>query len=195
MQESASHTITKQFRESAQLLQEFGESHAQDIVDMALLMGQSLKKGGKLLIAGNGGSAADSQHFAAELVGRLKRERPPIAAIALTTDTSILTAVANDYGFEDVFRRQVLALGSENDVLVAVSTSGNSKNLVNAVKSANQTGLRTMGLLGKDGGELAGLVTKALVAPSDSSQYIQQVHITVIHSWCEIIEDFLYPIS
>ena len=186
--------IQSQFKESARIKAEFGDAHAQEIYDMAALMANGLKKGGKLLICGNGGSAADSQHFAAEMVGRLNRERPPIGAIALTTDTSNLTAIGNDYSFDDVFVRQVKALGSKNDVLVMMSTSGNSGNLIKAVASAQEIGMSTVALLGKDGGTLARLVDRSLIVPSHTSQRIQEVHITVIHIWCEIIEDILYPI-
>lgn len=194
MNDQIIQNVKNQFQDSAALLAEFGESNAQAIFDMAAVMAESLRLGGKLLIAGNGGSAGDSQHFAAELVGRLQRERPAIAGIALTTDTSILSAVGNDYGFDEVFRRQILALGSSNDVFIPISTSGNSKNLVLAVESAKELGLKTMALLGKTGGSLARMVDQALVVPASSSQFVQQVHITVIHSWCEIIEDILYPI-
>jgi len=186
--------IKKQFHESAQLKLAFVEAFAQDIADTASLMGEKLQAGGKLLVAGNGGSAADAQHFAAEMVGRLGRERPPIAAIALTTDTSILTAVGNDYDFGDIFVRQIQALGSANDVLILLSTSGNSRNLVKAVESAKLIGINTIGLLGKDGGQLADIVDSAIIVPAHSSQRIQEIHITVIHTWCEIIEDILYPI-
>lgn len=192
--ESIIDKITELFKQSAQLLADFAASHAQDILKSAGIMADRLKNGGTLLICGNGGSAADSQHFAAEMVGRLGRERPPIAAIALTTDTSILTAVSNDYDFSTIFQRQIEALATPKDVLVVISTSGNSKNVIAAVESAQQIGVCSIGLLGRDGGKLAQLVDTALIVPSASSQFIQQVHITVIHAWCEIIENILYPI-
>lgn len=194
MNDTIIDSVKRQFHDSARVLADFGEAQAQAIVEMAVLMAESIQQGGKLLIAGNGGSASDSQHFAAELVGRLHRERPALAAIALTTDTSILTAVGNDYGFEQIFRRQILALGRPGDVFVPISTSGNSANLVTAVEAAKTHGLRTLALLGKSGGTLAGMVDQALVVPASSSQAIQQVHITIIHSWCEIIENILFPI-
>ncbi|MBN1465803.1 D-sedoheptulose 7-phosphate isomerase [candidate division KSB1 bacterium] len=180
-------------QESADLQRAFAESHAEQIYQAASLIAAKLQKGGKLLICGNGGSAADSQHFAAEMIGRLRRERPPIAAIALTTDTSILTAIGNDYAMRDIFARQVRALGSAHDILVALSTSGRSENLINAVQHAKSVGMSTIGLLGRDGGALAQLVDRALIVPSGSSQRIQEIHITVIHIWCEIIEDILHP--
>ncbi|MBN1559214.1 D-sedoheptulose 7-phosphate isomerase [candidate division KSB1 bacterium] len=182
------------FTESAHLKMRFAESHASEIFTTASLIAEKLQRGGKLLICGNGGSAADAQHFAAEMVGRLKRNRPPIAALALTTDTSILTALGNDYAMKDIFSRQVEALGSALDVLVVLSTSGRSENLINAVQHARSRGLVTIGLLGRDGGSLAPLVDRSLIVPSPSSQRIQEIHITIIHTWCEIIEDILHPI-
>ncbi len=145
-------------------------------------------RGGKLLICGNGGSAADSQHLAAELVGRFQAERPGWAAIALTVDTSTLTAVANDYGFDRVFARQVEALGRPGDVLLVISTSGESANCLEAVTTAGRRGLRTHGLLGKGGGRLRGLVDSALVVPSDHTPRIQELHGLVIHALCAALE-------
>jgi len=144
--------------------------------------------GGKLMICGNGGSAADSQHLAAELVGRFQAERPGWAAIALTVDTSTLTAVANDYGFDRIFARQVEALGRPGDVLLVISTSGESANCVAAVAAAGRRGLCTHGLLGKGGGRLRSLVDSALVAPSDDTPRIQELHGLVIHALCAALE-------
>ena len=186
--------IKAHFEESANLKMQFAESHADQIYTTACLIAEKLQKSGKLLICGNGGSAADAQHFAAEMVGRLKRERPPIAAIALTTDTSILTAIGNDYSGKYIFSRQVQALASPLDVLVVLSTSGRSENLISAVQHAKLVGIATIGLLGRDGGSLAPLVDQALIVSSTSSQRIQEIHITIIHTWCEIIEDILHPI-
>lgn len=146
------------------------------------------RAGGQVLICGNGGSAADSQHLAAELVGRYQAERPGWAALALTVDTSTLTAVANDYGFDRVFARQVEALGAAGDVLLVISTSGQSANCVEAVQAAARHGLRTHGLLGKDGGRLRALVDGALVVPSDDTPRIQELHGLVIHALCEALE-------
>jgi D-sedoheptulose 7-phosphate isomerase len=186
-------TIIDQFTESARLKTRFAEQNAQLIYDTAAQMSSSLKAGGKLLICGNGGSAADAQHFAAEMIGRLSRERSAIPAIALTTDTSIITAVANDYSIAEIFRRQVEGLGCAGDVLVAISTSGNSENVVQAVEAAREKQMTTIGLLGRDGGRLARLTDAALIVPSSSSQRVQEVHITVIHAWCGLVEDALYP--
>ncbi len=185
--------IVKQFNESARFKQEFGRDNAEKIYQTAQLMIDSLKAGGKLLICGNGGSAADAQHFAAEMIGRLRYDRDPIAAVALTTDSSNLTAIGNDYLFEDVFWRQVQALGSENDVLIGISTSGNSMNVIKAVETARQKNIKTIALLGRDGGKLVDRVDAALVVPAQTSMRIQEVHITVIHTWCELIEDALFP--
>lgn len=159
---------------------------------LAALVGDVLAAwdgGGKLLVCGNGGSAADSQHLAAELVGRFQQERPGWPAIALTVDTSALTAIANDYGFEHVFARQVEALGAAGDVLLVISTSGDSANGVRAVEAAARRGLRTHGLLGRGGGRLRALVDQALVVPADETPRIQELHGLVIHALCAALED------
>jgi len=144
--------------------------------------------GGKLLVCGNGGSAADSQHVAAELCGRYRHERPGWPALALTTDTSALTAVSNDYGFEHVCARQGEALGRPGDVLLVISTSGNSPNCLAAAAAARAGGLRVHALAGGDGGRLAALVDSALIAPGDATPQIQELHITLIHALCELLE-------
>jgi D-sedoheptulose 7-phosphate isomerase len=147
-----------------------------------------LDSGGKIVLMGNGGSAADCQHIAAELVGRFKRERGGLAALALTTDTSIITSVGNDYGFEHIFARQVGALCGPNDVLVGISTSGNSGNVVRAVEEGKRLGLYCVGLLGGSGGKLAGLCDFSLVAPSSDTPRIQEIHILIGHILCELLE-------
>ncbi len=147
-----------------------------------------LQRGGKVLLCGNGGSAADAQHLAAELSGRYVKERRALAGIALTTDTSALTAIGNDYGFDQIFSRQVEALGRPGDLLIGISTSGNSPNVIRAVASAKELGLRTLGLLGRDGGQLAGLMDEALVVPSTVTARIQEVHQMVYHFWCEALD-------
>lgn len=146
------------------------------------------EQGGKLLVCGNGGSAADSQHIAAELVGRFLDERPGYAAVALTVNTSTLTAVGNDYGFAEIFARQVQALGGPHDVLLVLSTSGNSPNCLRAVAQAKAGGLRTYGFLGRDGGSLRPLVDGAIVAPSDQTPRIQEIHIFLGHLLCQLLE-------
>jgi len=151
----------------------------------------ALRAGNKLLIVGNGGSAADAQHIAAEIVGRYKQDRPAYAAIALTTDTSALTAVANDYGFEQVFARQVEGLGQRGDVLLALSTSGRSPNILAALRSARQRGLVTVGFTGSKGETLRSLCDHLLVAPSDDTPVVQQIHLAVAHGICDEIEQRL----
>jgi D-sedoheptulose 7-phosphate isomerase len=148
----------------------------------------ALRAGNKLLIAGNGGSAGDAQHIAAEIVGRYKQDRPAFAAIALTTDTSALTAIGNDYGFEQVFARQVEGLGRPGDVLLVLSTSGRSPNILAALNAARQRGLITIGFTGAKGTTLGVLCDQLLVAPSDDTAVIQQIHLTLAHGICETIE-------
>jgi D-sedoheptulose 7-phosphate isomerase len=164
------------------------------IAEAARRLATCVTNGGKIMLCGNGGSAADSQHLAAEFTSRLRAslERAPIAAIALTTDTSFLTARANDYGFDDVFERLVLALGRPGDALIAISTSGDSRNVIRAVSSAKTKDITTVGFLGGTGGILGGLVDLPIIVPSDSTQHIQECHITIGHILCELIEEFLY---
>lgn len=152
---------------------------------------RALEAGGKLLICGNGGSAADSQHIAAELTGRFIRDRRPLAAIALSTDTSALTSIANDYAFDEVFARPVRALGRAGDVLLGISTSGNSANVLRAVDAARELGLTTVGLLGRDGGELRTRCDQAIVVPSTTTARIQEAHILIGHTLCGLVEQKL----
>ena len=158
---------------------------------IAEVIGTALHAGNKLLIIGNGGSAADAQHIAAEIVGRYKRERPAYAAIALTTDTSALTAISNDYGFEQLFARQVEGLGRRSDVLLALSTSGRSANILAALRTARERGLVTICFTGAKGEALGALCDHLLVAPSDDTPIIQQIHLTVAHGICDEIEQTL----
>jgi len=151
----------------------------------------ALRGGNKLLIAGNGGSAADAQHIAAEIVGRYKKDRPAYAAIALTTDTSALTAIGNDYGFEHVFSRQVEALGKRGDVLLAMTTSGRSPNILSALKAARAQGLVTIGFTGAKGTALGASCDHLLAAPSDDTAVIQQIHMAFAHGICEVIEQMM----
>ena len=151
-------------------------------------MAAVLKAGNKVLACGNGGSAADAQHFAAELTGRYERERPGLAGIALTTDTSALTAIANDYGFEQVFARQIAGLGRRGDALLALSTSGRSPNILAALTTARERGIVTVGMTGERGERLSALCDHLLVAPSNDTPVIQQIHIAVAHGICEAIE-------
>jgi D-sedoheptulose 7-phosphate isomerase len=151
------------------------------------------RAGHKLLAFGNGGSASDAQHLCAELAGRYVRERPALPAIALTANTSDITAIGNDYGYDRVFARLVEAHGREGDVAVAISTSGNSRNVLEAVEIARQRGLATIGLTGRGGGKLAGCVDVPIVVPSDRTPRIQETHIAIIHVLCELIDDALFP--
>ncbi len=152
---------------------------------------ETLQKGRKILVCGNGGSAVDAQHLAAELVGRFEKERRGLAAVALTTDSSILTSVANDYAFSDVFARQVNALGNPGDALVGISTSGNSDNVGEAFKTAAGRGMTTIGLLGGDGGRLKSLCETAVVVPAGRTARIQEAHIFILHVWAATIENAL----
>jgi len=149
---------------------------------------QSLQKGGKLMLCGNGGSAADSQHLAAEFTGRFIKDRPPIAAVALSTDTSALTCIGNDYSFNDIFSRQIQALGKAGDCLIAISTSGNSGNVLSAVAAAKSLGIITIGLLGRDGGKLKAQCDVSIVVPSQVTARIQEAHILIGHSLCGAVE-------
>ena len=153
----------------------------------------ALAAGHKLLLAGNGGSAGDAQHIAGEFLSRLNYDRAPAAAIALTTDSSVLTAIANDYGYERVFERQVLGLGRAGDVLIAISTSGRSPNILRAIAAARANGLVTIGFTGKTGGDMATQCDLCLRAPADSTQLIQQIHITAGHIVCGLVEERLFP--
>jgi D-sedoheptulose 7-phosphate isomerase len=181
-------TLLQHVEDSAELKRAFFAKEADRIVSQGEDMAGRLLGGGRVLICGNGGSAADAQHFAAELSGRFVAERRSLAGIALTTDTSALTAIGNDYGFDRVFARQLEGLGRPGDLLVGISTSGNSGNVFEAVKAAKEIGITTLGLLGRDGGKLKGAMDDCLVVPSSVTARIQEVHIMVIHFWCEVVD-------
>jgi phosphoheptose isomerase len=189
--------VKRHLTESAAVKQRLAETTSPLIVAAAGRLAEAVAKGGKILLCGNGGSAADCQHIATELTNRLRAgvERPGIPAIALTTDTSFLTARANDYGFDDVFERLVGTLGRPGDALVGISTSGESRNVVRAVARAREMGLLTVGLLGGSGGALAGMVDVAIVVPSKSTQHIQESHIAIGHILCEIVQQTLYGVE
>ena len=178
--------------ESIELKQKIISNNLEEISQLIPTILSSFESNNKILLCGNGGSAADAQHFAAELVGRYRLERRSLPAISLTTDTSNLTAIGNDYGFEQIFSRQIDSLGLEGDVLVVISTSGNSKNLIKAVEIAQSKGMKTIGLLGKDGGKLKSLCNQVFVVPSNNTPRIQEIHILVIHMICEIVEHSLF---
>lgn len=161
------------------------------VTDAARHISAALSSGNKVMFCGNGGSAADSQHLAAELTGRFVKDRPPLAAIALSTDSSALTCIANDYSFADVFVRQVQALGRPGDCLVGISTSGNSENVLRAFRMARDMGVTTIGLLGRDGGMLKPLSDAAIIVPSHTTARIQEAHILIGHTLCGLIEQDL----
>ena len=164
---------------------------APTIVDAAALMTRSLLEDGKILSCGNGGSAADAQHFSSELLNRFELERPGLPAVALTTDSSTLTSIANDYAFLEIFAKQVRALGQPADVLLAISTSGNSENVVRAIHAAHERGLRVVALTGRDGGAIAGVLGEADVeirVPAERTCRIQEVHLLIIHCLCDLID-------
>ena len=180
--------VRKFLKDSADLKIQVAETLSDKILAAAQLVHRRLSQGGNLLLMGNGGSAGDAQHIAAELIGRFKKERRAIPAIALTVDTSTLTALGNDYGFDTVFSRQIEALARKGDVVVGISTSGNSENVVRALKLANEIGADTIGLLGNEGGRAKEHAGIAIVVPSNDTARIQEPHITIGHIICEIIE-------
>jgi D-sedoheptulose 7-phosphate isomerase len=181
--------IRELFEESLRVKRAFVAEQVPQLARAIDLIADAIAGGHKLLLFGNGGSAADAQHVAAELVGRFTRERRPLPAIALTTDTSALTAIANDYGYDDVFARQVRALGAPDDVAIALSTSGRSPSVLRAVETCREIGIRTVGLTGGDGGALAGAVDVCLcVSASRLSARIQETHILIGHVICELVE-------
>jgi len=168
---------------------DYVESIEPSIIEIATLFVKTLNNRGKIIFMGNGGSAADSQHLAAEFVGRFKKERNPLAAISLTTDTSIITAIGNDYGYDQIFIRQIQALAQSADLVVAISTSGNSSNVVTAVRKAKEMGVKTVGFLGKDGGKLKNLVDCQLTIPFSDTARVQEMHALVGHIICEIVDE------
>ena len=183
--------LARSLREGAELRLRLIEISAGMIVEAAEAVYGCFEAGGKILLFGNGGSAADAQHIAAEFVCRFNRDRAALPAIALTTDTSALTAIANDYGFERIFARQVEALCRPGDTVIAISTSGRSANVIAGIEAARARGARTIGLTGGDGGDMIGLVDIAVVIPSDVTARIQECHITVGHLICEVVEALL----
>jgi len=171
------------------LIQKVIDNLSRDIEKACEIMVSTLKNGNKILLAGNGGSAADAQHIAAELSGRFVKERRALPGIALTTDTSALTSIANDYGYQHVFSRQVEALASEGDLFIGISTSGNSQGILNALESAKKIGCKTLGLSGRDGGKMNGLCDLNIIVPSDVTARIQEMHILIGHILCKAVDE------
>ena len=187
--------VIRHFQDSIETKQRVVAGLAPGIAKASHAMVECLKNGGKILACGNGGSAGDSQHFAAELIGRFEREREELAAIALTTDTSILTAVANDYSFDAIFSKQVRGLGKPGDVLFAISTSGNSKNVVAAIEAAHLKGMHVVGMTGRSGGKIAGLMDTGdvlLNVDSQATTRIQEVHLLTLHCLCDAIDNLMF---
>src|SRR3989338_5319370 len=183
--------ITRDIQDSIRVKESLLKAHVPLIEKAAKIIYESLKNGHKVLFFGNGGSASDSQHLAAEFVGRYEKERRGVPAISLTTDTSILTAVSNDYGFDRIFERQIDALGQKGDVAFGISTSGNSANVLLGIQKAKSKGLVTIGLSGRDGGKLHGLADLSLVVPSQKTARIQESHIMIGHIICERVDELL----
>ncbi len=186
--ENFTAAIEAEFIESIYVKQQVIEGHLSTINDIANLLIESLRAGNKVLFFGNGGSAADSQHIAGELVGKFRRVRKAMPAVALTTDTSILTSIGNDFGYDYVFARQIEGLGQPGDVAIGISTSGNSPNVLRALKAARDIGMATVGFTGESGGQMQDYVDICFHAPSDSTPRIQEVHITAGHIICEMVE-------
>jgi D-sedoheptulose 7-phosphate isomerase len=184
--------ILHRFIESARVKVDFAERSTEAILASAELIVEAFKAGHKLLLFGNGGSASDAQHIAAEFVNRFQIDRPALPAIALTTDTSALTSIGNDSDFKEVFARQLKALGREGDVAIAISTSGNSPNVIRAVQAAREIPVQVIAFTGRDGGQLARLSNIALVVPSESVSHIQESHITAGHVICELVDRILF---
>jgi len=192
---SSNDRIREHFADSIAVKQAAADSLPDAIEAAGNVMVGSLKSSGKVLSCGNGGSAGDAQHFSAELLNRFEMERPGLAAVALTTDSSTLTAIANDYAYEEIFSKQVLALGQAGDVLLAISTSGNSPNVVRAIKAAHERDMRVVALTGGNGGEMAGMLQEGDVeirVPSERTARIQEVHLVVIHCLCDQIDQTLF---
>ena len=190
--------ISENFSESAHLKLQSMDALAGPIADAAELMVQCLKRDGKILACGNGGSAADSQHFAAELINRFEMERPPLAAIALTTDTSTLTSIGNDYDFDQIFSKQVRALGHAQDVLLAISTSGNSRNVIAAIETAHEADMRVVALTGRGGGRIGEMLEPNdihICVPANSTARIQEVHLLTLHCVCDAIDCLLLGVQ
>lgn len=194
-QAALSARVAAHFAESANLKLAASQTLAAPVARAGELLAETLRAGGKILSCGNGGSAADAQHFAAELVNRFETERPPLAAVALTTDSSTLTSIANDYAYQQVFSKPLRAIGRRGDALLAISTSGNSANVIEAIRAAHELGLRVVALTGNGGGKMAGLLRPEdahLCVPHRSTARIQEVHLLCLHCLCDAIDTLLF---
>jgi len=196
MTQSLFNDLNKLIRERLTELQtvqnRFFDLHTRDLVEVAHDISQAITQGKKLMIMGNGGSAADAQHMAAEFVNRFKIERVPLPALSLSTDTSILTAIGNDYGFDQVFEKQILALGASGDILLGISTSGNSPNIIRGFKTAREKKIKTVALTGNQGGAMIEWADRSLIVPSTDTPHIQETHIWAIHLLCELVDSLLF---
>jgi D-sedoheptulose 7-phosphate isomerase len=187
-------TILKEFKESASVKEDFLKGHLDTIIEVAKAIAATFNDGNKLLLFGNGGSSTDASHIAAEFINRFKRERPGLPAIALNTDMAVITSIANDYDFSDIFARQVKALGVEGDMVLAITTSGNSSNVVKALDVAKKKKIKTVLLTGSKGEKLAAKVTYAFVVPSENTPRVQETHITLGHVLCLMVEEILFEV-
>ena len=195
MSTTAEQRVRQLFEDSLATHQDSQDRLSEAIARAGTMLAQALSDGRRVLSCGNGGSAADAQHFAAELIGRFEKEREALPAVALSTDTSALTAIGNDYGFERVFSRQVEGLGQEGDVLLAISTSGNSPNVVQAIEAAHSKKMRVIALTGRDGGTMCGQMSESdieLRVPSDSTARIQEIHILILHCLCDLTDNLVH---
>jgi D-sedoheptulose 7-phosphate isomerase len=191
-----SNRISNIVADSIEVKRKFFEQHSEKVEAAAIMITETFRSGGKLLLCGNGGSSTDTQHIAGEFVNRfMHKERPALPALALSTDGGVLTCIANDTGFEKIFARQIEAFGNSGDLLLAISTSGNSENTVLALKQAKNSGMKAIGLLGRDGGLMATLCDLAIIVPSDNTQRIQETHNLIAHILCELVEMELFPIQ
>jgi len=189
---SMENIVLKRFKESSEVKTRFLKENLSKLLDVIKLVSKSFEAGNKLFFFGNGGSAADAQHLAAEFVNRYLIDRPPLPAIALTTDTSILTSISNDFSFNEIFSKQLKALGKEGDVAIGISTSGNSSNIIKAFDVAKEMGMKTVALAGNDGGAIAKMADVSLIVSSTSTPRIQEAHILIGHILCEMVEHQLF---
>ena len=187
--------IQKRFEETDKIKKRFLDENFSRLIAIIKLIADSLENGNKVLLFGNGGSAAEAQHLAAEFVNRFLMERPPLPAIALSTDSSILTSIGNDYSFSEIFSKQIVALGKEGDIAIGISTSGNSANVIKAIEVAKEIGIETIALTGNDGGDLAKVANYSLIVPSNSTPCIQEVHMAVGHILCEMVEAQIFKMA